>query len=202
VVTGKFGFVNTTDDTMSAAASINDNLILESDPFTGCAVGGLAENCYNPPGPPHADTKDTVVEGHIKASKIPANSVLANSCSYPSAGTGGNNNPFDCIITPSTGFLVIKKDAGGDTSTSFGFQVGPPAPPVGTALFTVKGGSATGLINVLVGTNLKVAETTIPSGWQFSSATCKIGDIIDDPNGVNDPVTVDTTNNWITGVEI
>ena len=29
--------------------------------------------------------------------------ILVNVCSYPSAGSGGNNNPFDCITTPRGG---------------------------------------------------------------------------------------------------
>ena len=51
--------------------------------------------------------------------------VLVNVCSYPSAGNGGNNNPFDCIVNPGGGFLVIVKDAGTDTTTSFPFAVSP-----------------------------------------------------------------------------
>ena len=47
--------------------------------------------------------------------------MLVNVCSYPSAGNGGNNNPFDCIVNPGGGFLVIVKNAGNDTTTSFPF---------------------------------------------------------------------------------
>jgi len=197
VVTGKFGFVAPNSDTMNAANSINDNLILESDPFTGCAKNAFAPACYNPPGPPHADTKDTVVEVHIKSSRIPTNANLVNICTYPSAGNGGNNNPFDCIVTPNSGFLVIKKDAGGDTNTSFGFTVGPPAPSAPqSATYAVKEGSPTQKVGIEVTTALKIAETTIPSGWKLSSATCQLS------NGTNDPVTLDTATNSITGVEI
>src|SRR5262249_8106774 len=35
-----------------------------------------------------------------------ATAKLVNLCSYPSAGNGGNNNPFDCIVPPGgNGFV-------------------------------------------------------------------------------------------------
>src|SRR6478736_1513739 len=52
---------------------------------------------------------DSTIAINIAKSILPANAVLVNVCTYPSAGNGGNNNPFDCIIDPGDGLLVIKK---------------------------------------------------------------------------------------------
>jgi hypothetical protein len=94
-----------------------------------------------------------------------------NVCSYPSAGNGGNNNPFDCIVTPGVqyGTLVVNKtvtnDNGGSAVvTSFSFKVNG-----GTATsFTAVGSSTTSGSNsmtVPVGT-YSVVEDGLPiSGY-------------------------------------
>ncbi len=96
------------------------NLITETDPFGPAAVNGPGE-AY-----PH----DTTIDVRIPNNKVPTGSTLVNVCSYPSAGNGGNNNPFDCIVTPGVqyGTLVVTKtvvnDNGGSTGvTSFSFKV-------------------------------------------------------------------------------
>ena len=73
--------------------------------------------------------------------------MLVNVCSYPSAGNGGNNNPFDCITPPSSGLLIIKKDAGSDTTTPFTFKVNPVPKGVEDD-YTITGGSQTMPISV------------------------------------------------------
>ena len=45
-----------------------------------------------------------------------ATPTLVNVCSFPSAGNGGNNNPFDCIVSPGGGFLKIVKATDVNTS--------------------------------------------------------------------------------------
>ena len=57
VVTSAFGKI--VGDTMNAAATISDNLILDSDPFTNCAKNQFAPCAASSL---HPDTKDTVVE--------------------------------------------------------------------------------------------------------------------------------------------
>jgi 2-keto-3-deoxy-6-phosphogluconate aldolase len=203
VVTGSFEntFLNddTTTSNMDASQTINDNLInAGSDPFTGCATGQTPP-CAGPST--HPDHDDTVIEVHIKSSILPdlvgsttgQKAVLANVCSYPSAGSGGNNSPFDCVITPGNGQLVIHKNAGTDTSTPFVFSVGPPAPSAPQpATYTVTGGSSSTQIGIQVTTSLSIAET-VPQGWSFTSATCSI-------EGTNDPVT--TSGSAVNGIEI
>ena len=93
---------------LGGTRSAGSNLITHSDPFP-------AGESYN---------HDSTVEIHILKTFIPETEVLVNVCSYPSAGNGGNNNPFDCIVSPGGGFLQIVKDAGaGVTSPNFTFDV-------------------------------------------------------------------------------
>jgi hypothetical protein len=192
VVTGSFENTLLNDAVavdMVASQTINDNLKLAgSDPFTGCATG-QSPVCAGPST--HSDTDDTVVEVHILTSILPkladgvTPSTLVNVCSFPSAGNGGNNNPFDCVVTPGDGFLRIIKEAGGSTQ-QFTFTVGPPAPSspqpatytlVDTAC-TLNGQPVspceqTDEIGIHITTNLKVVET-IPVNWQLDSVVCTL----------------------------
>ena len=69
------------------------NLITHTDPF--------------PAGESY--THDSTVEIHILKTLIPENEVLVNVCSYPSAGNGGNNNPFDCSFVESGEFPFLTR---------------------------------------------------------------------------------------------
>src|SRR5262245_51504674 len=95
------------------------NLITNTDPFGSTAPNGPGSNYPN----------DATLYMTIRKGFLPANSTLVNVCSYPSAGAGGNNNPFDCIVSPGGGFLVIKKVANGITTTNFNFVVSPVPSP-------------------------------------------------------------------------
>ena len=134
------------------------NLITDTDPFA-------AGQSY-----PH----DTTVEVDVSKAKIPAGSsakVLVNVCSYPSAGNGGNNNPFDCIVTPGGGFLKIYKNAGGDTSTAFTVTVAPPPVAPQPATYTVREGHPTDPIGIAI-TNTASATETVPSDWNLTGGSC------------------------------
>jgi len=134
------------------------NLITDTDPF-----GAVGANT------PH----DSTVEVQILKSKIPDSEVLVNVCSYPSAGNGGNNNPFDCILSPGAGFLKITKVAGDDTSTSFGFTIDPAPAPPGSASQTIVGSDSTGNIVMFIGSSYSVGES-VPDGWSLVSSGCAI----------------------------
>ena len=153
------------------------NLITETDPF---AAG---EDF------PH----DTTLEVDILKSFVPGAEVLVNVCSYPSAGNGGNNNPFDCIVNPGGGFLSIVKDAGaGVTSPTFGFSVNTsPA-----TLRSISGSGTASPVALFVTTTAAVTETTIPSPWELQSVSCRKAD------GTTSTGTADLANHKITGITI
>jgi hypothetical protein len=153
------------------------NLITETDPFPA------GEDS------PH----DTTLEVDVLKTFIPGTEVLVNVCSYPSAGNGGNNNPFDCIVNPGGGFLTIVKDAGaGVTSPTFSFSVNTsPA----TTRSTAGSGTAT-TIPLLITFSPTVTETSIPSPWALQTASCKLAD------GTTATGTFDAANNRVSGILI
>ena len=166
------------------------NLITHTDPFP-------AGESYN---------NDTSVEVHILKSLFAGTEVLVNVCSYPSAGNGGNNNPFDCIVSPGGGFLRVVKSAVG-TAPTFTFSAARGSTSLGT--FTVNGaGTATldpqpssvTLLPILVdpqsGANLTVTETAIPSPWDLTAVSCKV------PPGGSNTGSADLANDRITAVSI
>jgi hypothetical protein len=154
------------------------NLITETDPFP-------AGESYK---------SDSTVEVDILKSVLPSGSVLVNVCSYPSAGNGGNNNPFDCIVSPGGGFLTIVKDAGsGVTSPTFGFSVNTS--PTATTR-SIDGSGTAAPIGLAVGTSTAVTETTIPSPWSLITASCVKAD------GTTSTGTLDLVNKKVTGIAI
>lgn len=96
------------------------NLITETDPFGASSLNGPGESH------PHDSTIDVLIDDSL----VPSGVRLANVCSYPSAGNGGNNNPFDCIVTPGVqyGTLVVNKvldngNGGTKAVTDFSYTV-------------------------------------------------------------------------------
>ena len=164
----------------NATTSGAGNLILDADPFPA------GESYQN----------DSVVEVWINKSVISGPENLVNVCSYPSAGSGGNNNPFDCILPPGDGLLKITKNAGGNTTQDFTFTVSSPAPSAPQpATYTIKGGGFVSNIGVNPTATAKVTET-IPATWKLDGATCTL------EGGTDDPVSVNTTTGEVSGIEI
>jgi hypothetical protein len=99
---------------------------------------------------------------------------LLNVCSFPSGSP--NSNPFDCVVTPGAGFIVIKKATTPQNSgETFSFTITPA--PAGGGSQSLKDSSSndeqTALIAALPGTKAySVAETTIPANWSLNTATC------------------------------
>ena len=132
-------------------SSIAPNLVTETDPFT-------AGQSYR---------HDTTIAITVLKSLV-GNGSLVNVCSYPSAGNGGNNNPFDCIVNPGSGFLKIVKVAG-TTSQVFSFAVVPA--PSGGSPVSITGSGNTG--NLALGfTSTGSVTETVPSGWNLTNAGC------------------------------
>jgi uncharacterized repeat protein (TIGR01451 family) len=131
------------------------NLITATDPFT-------------------AGASDSTLQINILKSFLPKNARLVNVCSYPSAGNGGNNNAFDCVVSPGGGFLVIKKDAGdGVTAPNFTFNVNPVS--VGqAATYTIAGTGQTSPIGLALGTASESVTETQLSNWTLDSASCAL----------------------------
>jgi hypothetical protein len=135
------------------------NLQNETDPFDSSVANGPGE-AY-----PH----DTSIEIEVASSLVPTGVRLANVCSYPSAGNGGNNNPFDCIVTPGVQYgtlrvtKVVTNDNGGTaTAPDFSYSVDG-----GAAAAFPAGGTID--LTVPVG-NHSVTETTIATGYTASYA--------------------------------
>jgi large repetitive protein len=153
------------------------NLITDTDPFA----------------PAGSDSPNDVTL-QVNIPKILLNGgVLVNVCSYPSAGNGGNNNPFDCIANPGGGFLVIVKNAGSDTTTSFPFAVSPVPNGTGSA-YTIVGSGETDPISLIVGTSTESVTETVPAGWKLSGASCTLSG--------SATGTFDAANNRVTGISI
>ena len=156
------------------------NLITDTDPFA----------------PAGSDSPNDVTV-QVNISKLLLNGgVLVNVCSYPSAGNGGNNNPFDCIVNPGSGFLVIVKNAGNDTTTSFPFMVAPTAAPKGAGSgYTIVGSGQTAPIVLSVGNATQRVTETVPAGWRLTGAACAVA-------GATATGSFDAANNQVTGISI
>lgn len=101
---------------------------------------------------------------------MPPGSALINVCTYPSAITGGNNNPFDCVVAPGNGMLSVENLAVPPTALDFGFTVNP-----GMQSFVIAGNGSRGPFVMPVGTSASVAETP-PLDWGLGSAACLFDD--------------------------
>ena len=121
------------------------------------------------------DGADVLAACSIPFAAISATSTpnLINVCSFPSGSP--NSNPFDCVVTPGAGFLVLKKATTPQSSgLTFSFTVNPAT--VAGANQSIIDNSAnveeTTLLSALPGTNYKVKEVSIPTDWHLNSASC------------------------------
>jgi uncharacterized repeat protein (TIGR01451 family) len=130
--------------------SANADLVTDTDPFAG---GSDAPN-------------DSSVQVRIPKASLPAGAVLANVCSFPSIGNGGNDDPKDCVVNPGGGYLVIHKFSDNDNSTVFPFTLNPG----GTAI-PVTGNSDSATQFLAAGSGYSFSEA-VPSGWVFTNAFC------------------------------
>jgi len=152
------------------------NLITGTDPFDSTAANG--------PGTSYPF--DSTLEVDIRKDFLPDGARLTNVCSYPSAGNGGNNNPFDCIVSPGGGFLVITK-AAGTTTQQFTFDT-TNTPQTS---YTVTGSQSTSPIGVLITKQPSITERVVEN-WMLQSIACTKQD--GSPTGTVDPATPRTVS--------
>jgi hypothetical protein len=152
------------------------NSIQTIDASTVCAVTKVAEHF---PGE-GVDGQDTQAECNLRLADLGAQINIAdidllNVCSFPSGSPG--SNPFDCVITPAAGFLVITKATTPTNSDSyFGFRLRNSANTAnatstsGEDEWSVQGGGTSAAIPILPGTY--VLTELLPSGWNLASISC------------------------------
>jgi hypothetical protein len=157
---------------------------------TGCSIDVQNEPL---PGAPWSgdDGKDVVAECGLDLTALGAGSRtnLLNVCSFPSGEP--NSNPFDCVVTPGAGFILVAKDASPSTSQSFGFTLSPAAAD-GTTGFSVTGGSTSALLPVSPGT-YSVTESAL-ANWLNSGASCT--------DGTDATGTYDGTTATVNGIQV
>jgi hypothetical protein len=91
-----------------------------TDPFASIAAHTTGNTCGAKQG---CYTQDTEAEAIVRFADFGgAQTVFVNVCTYPSQEP--NSDPSDCVFTPNNGFLSIVKDAGGNTTTGFVFNLG------------------------------------------------------------------------------
>ena len=143
-----------------------DNLITDTDPFPNL-------------DPDQDWPEDTTIGIDILKSFLPTtDSVLINVCSYPSAGNGGNNNPFDCILRPGDGLMVIVKQTDQATTEPFDFTASNPGGsgiPAVSKDFTIVGAGQTATFGMTSGNGTTVTEDP-ETEWDLDSATCALED--------------------------
>ena len=143
--------------------------VTATDPFDATALNGPGSDYPN----------DIEATCFIDTSLLPAAGTyeFVNVCSYPSAGNDGNNNPFDCVVTPGSGFLTIVKVADPDDTTQFDFTL-DPASSSGETTFSITGsGIVVERIPLIKSTGqgsvgpYSLLEA-VPATWQLDGATC------------------------------
>jgi hypothetical protein len=157
---------------------------------TTCTVSKQPETM--PPAPWLGDDgEDVVAECDIDLVSLGVTeSNLLNVCSFPSGEP--NSNPFDCVVTPGAGFLLIEKTAAG-TSQSFDFTFSPAATDGSTGV-SVAAGSSSALIPVIpVAGGFTVTESQT-ANWNLASASCSDGS---GPTGL-----FNSTTDAVTGIQV
>lgn len=144
--------------------------LTEPSSLTESGAGNL-QNETDPFAAGEAYPHDTSIEIQVDDTLVPTGVDLVNVCSYPSAGNGGNNNPFDCINNPGVqyGTLVVTKavtnDNGGTrTVGQFSFTVG-------------SGATTTGIVAATAFTPVGSSTTSGSNSQQIAVGTYSIGEV-------------------------
>lgn len=155
------GPLTAADNTLTQSGA--GDLVNETDPF--------------PAG--ESSPHDTSIEIRVDDTLVPAGVRLANVCSYPSAGNGGNNNPFDCVVTPGVQYgtlrvtkTIVNDNGGSKGFADFSFTAGSGSSTTGVIAATAFDGDGIVDTQVPVGT-YSVTEVGDPiTGYTTSYANC------------------------------
>ncbi len=176
------------------------SVVANSDPFRLAPFNILHSDGNDCDNDANCLTADTVANVSLKFSDVGGSSSttkLLNVCSYPSGEP--NSDPSDCVVTPDSGFLTIKKTTitnAGETG-SFTFD-STPASQDGTSTFSANttGSQTVTAVNQIsfAPTNTLSLAETIPTGWDLT-ATCQVQDANLTPTG-------NLSGNTISGISI
>ncbi|HSE32819.1 MAG TPA: hypothetical protein VLA93_14695, partial [Pyrinomonadaceae bacterium] len=150
-------------------------IVANSDPFSNVPSHTQNNSCDNNPG---CETDDTVAACTIRLADFgSSNASLLNVCTYPSGEP--NSAPAECVITPNSGFLTIRKttETSDSVATNFVFNTSV-ASQAGVSSFSK---SITGaMTNDVVANMVSFAPGTInisevvPTDWDLTSASCTV----------------------------
>jgi hypothetical protein len=152
-----------------------------ADPFASLAIHATGNTCSAKQGCYAQDTEAEAIVKFADFSGVPT--TFVNVCTYPSQEP--NSAPSDCVFTPNNGFLTITKTAGGDTTTTFTFNLATGQTfQDGTNTKTAQEGNPAQLISMRPNTddaNQPIAgvasydlSEAIPLGWKLTVAGCTI----------------------------
>ena len=179
--------------TSTCTATIPPN----SDPFKNTASHSQANKCSGP----GCITDDTVAACTVRLADFGSTTAsLLNVCTYPSAEP--NSAPAECVITPNSGFLTIKKttQTNENTSTDFVFNTNPASQSsVSQFSKSISGQQSEVVVASMVSfapTNTLSITEVVPSEWDLTGVTCTVQS--------NVPQSTGTFNgtNAVTGVSI
>lgn len=98
-----------------------------------------------------------------------ANIDFLNVCSFPSGSP--NSNPFDCVVSPAAGFLVIAETTTpANSGATFGFVLGGATATNGFTKFAVVAAASSAGIPILPG-NVSLNQL-MPSNWSLNTVVC------------------------------
>ncbi|MGE5750009.1 MAG: hypothetical protein ACM31F_08605 [Gemmatimonas sp.] len=145
------------------------------DATTVCTIGLVADQIAG-----GEDGADVQAVCNLKLSDLGgsinvADISLINVCSFPSGSP--SSNPFDCIVSPASGFLVIAKSTTPTNSNAhFAFRLRNSDNTLnatatnGFTNFAVQGGATSAGIPILPGT-YAITEL-LPTNWAQDSVSC------------------------------
>jgi hypothetical protein len=139
------------------------------DASTVCSVSIVAEH-FPGQGDDGADVQALCDLKLSDVSATIANIDLLNVCSFPSGSP--NSNPFDCVVSPAAGFLVIAETTTPTNSgATFGFVLGNGTATNGFTKFAVPAGVSSAGIPIVGGSSVSLNQL-MPTNWHISTVVC------------------------------